>query len=91
VSELAEFTTPSTEQELWEPSLATTDESRVWVLRRHPLPRLRQSHAIVAVDWDAGVARASCGLELGPDVIDEVPEGGCMPCVLCIAATPLQV
>lgn len=87
MSEVAEYTAPSAEQEPWEPSLAA--DTRVWVMRRHHRLRLRQSHAIVAVDWAAGVARTSCGLELEPDAIDDVPEGGCMPCVLCIAATPL--
>jgi hypothetical protein len=86
VSEVAEHTTPNAEQVSWEPPL---DDSRVWVMRRHPRARLRQSHAIVTVDWNAGVARTSCGLGLRPDAIDDVPQGGCMPCVLCIAATPL--
>jgi hypothetical protein len=89
VSEVAAYAATSVERESCDPSPASTD-TRVWVLRRHPRVRLRQSHAIVTIDWDAGVARTSCGLELGPDAIDDIPEGGCMPCVLCVAATPLQ-
>jgi len=62
---------------------------RVWVLRRHVRVSLREAHAVVSVDWDAGVARTACGLGLRPESIADVPEGGCMPCVLCVAATPM--
>lgn len=86
MNEVVEYTALSAPQEACE---LPPDDSRVWVMRRHPMARLRQSHAIIAVDWDAGVARTSCGLGLRPDAIDDVPEGGCMPCVLCVAATPL--
>lgn len=87
MSEVAGYAAASVEQESCE-SLPTSTDRRVWVLRRHPRPRLRQSHAVVTVDWNAGVARTSCGLELSPDAIDDIPDGGCMPCVLCIASTP---
>lgn len=65
------------------------ESNRVWILRKHPRLSLRQAHAITAVDWQAGVARTSCGLELTPDAIGDVPAGGCLPCVFCVAATPL--
>ena len=45
---------------------------------------LRQSHAIVEVDWDSGVARTSCGLELQSHEITDIPAGGCMPCEACV-------
>ncbi|MFR9728473.1 hypothetical protein ACL03H_04525 [Saccharopolyspora sp. MS10] len=64
-------------------------EQRVWVLRRHHRVSLRQAHAITSVDWDAGLARAACGLGLRPDSITDVPAGGCMPCVLCVASLPV--
>ncbi|GAA3359370.1 hypothetical protein [Saccharopolyspora gregorii] len=64
-------------------------EQRVWVLRRHPRVSLRQAHAIVSVDWDAGVARTACGLGLRRDAIADVPAGGCMPCVSCVASIPV--
>lgn len=68
---------------------ATGPDQRVWVLRRHVRVSLREAHAIVTVDWDAGVARTACGLALRPESIADVPEGGCMPCVTCVAATPM--
>lgn len=86
MSEVAGNTATGAEQAAASPISA---DRRVWILRRHTSRRLRQAHAIVTVDWDAGVARTSCGLELGRDAIDDIPEGGCMPCVLCVAATPL--
>ncbi|WP_243788201.1 hypothetical protein [Saccharopolyspora gloriosae] len=64
-------------------------EQRVWVLRKHHRVSLRQAHAIVSVDWDAGLARTACGMGLRPDAIGDVPEGGCMPCVSCVAAMPV--
>lgn len=64
-------------------------DERVWILRRHRRVVLGQSHAVVSIDWSAGLARTSCGLGLRPDEIADVPMGGCMPCVLCVAATPL--
>jgi hypothetical protein len=92
VGDVAEYAAPTAGQAWPEPAAAlsaSTDDERVWVMRRHPRVRLRQAHAIVTVDWDAGVARASCGLELDPASIGDIPVGGCAPCVLCIAATPL--
>lgn len=65
-------------------------DNRVWVLRRHVRVTLRQSHAIVEVDWDAGIARTSCGLELQPGEITDIPAGGCMPCEACVGQTPRQ-
>lgn len=74
------------------PARSETAESpsdqRVWVLRVHRRVSLRQSHAVVSIDWRAGLARTSCGLGLQPDEVTNVPMGGCMPCVLCVAATP---
>jgi hypothetical protein len=67
----------------------TAADQRVWILRRHPRVTLREAHAIVAVDWNAGVARCACGLGLRPEEIDDVPAGGCMPCPLCVKETPL--
>lgn len=61
----------------------------VWVVRRHHRVSLRQAHAIVEVDQHRGAARALCGLELGPREIDDVPSGGCMPCVRCVASVPV--
>lgn len=89
MSEIAEYAAPTIEPASPEPVLATADDTRVWVMRRHPRHRLCQAHAIIAVDWAAGVARTSCGLELERDAIDDIPDGGCMPCIVCIAATPL--
>lgn len=86
MSEVAGYEAASVERAAPPPA---SPDRRVWVLRRHTSRRLRQAHAIVTVDWDAGVARTSCGLELDRDAIDDIPVGGCMPCVLCIAATPL--
>lgn len=63
-------------------------DPRVWVLRVHRRATLCQSHAVVQVDWNDGLALTSCGLGLQPDEIADVPSGGCMPCVLCVAATP---
>lgn len=64
-------------------------QQRVWVLRLHPRATFCQSHAVVSIDWSAGLTRTSCGLGLRPSEITDVPIGGCMPCVLCVAATPL--
>lgn len=61
----------------------------VWVMRRHARVTLREAHAIVEVDEARGVARALCGLELAPREIDDVPSGGCMPCVGCVVRIPL--
>lgn len=63
-------------------------DQRVWVLRVHERATLSQSHAVVSIDWAAGLAHTSCGLGLRPDEIANIPMGGCMPCVLCVAATP---
>lgn len=65
------------------------DTPCVWVMRRHVRVTLREAHAIVEVDHVRGAARALCGLELGPREIDDVPSGGCMPCVSCVARIPL--
>lgn len=67
-----------------------SDAPCVWVLRSHPRVSLREAHAIVEVDHDRGAARALCGLELGPREIDDVPGGGCMPCVRCVAKLPAR-
>ena len=61
----------------------------VWIMRRHHRVSLREAHAIVEVDQLRGAARALCGLELGPREIDDVPSGGCMPCVRCVARIPI--
>lgn len=60
----------------------------VWVMRRHHRVSLREAHAIVEVDHERGAARALCGLELGPREIEDVPSGGCMPCVRCVIEVP---
>ncbi len=65
----------------------TATNARVWVLRDHRRLTLRQAHAIVAVDHAEGVARAACGLALGPTEIGDIPSGGCMPCAACLAST----
>lgn len=64
------------------------DPACVWVMRRHYRISLREAHAIVEVDHDRGAARALCGLELGPREIEDVPAGGCMPCVRCVSQVP---
>lgn len=64
-------------------------DQRVWVLRKHRRVTLCQSHAVVSIDWDAGFAHTSCGLRLRPDELCDIPMDGCMPCVFCVAATPL--
>ncbi len=83
---------PSVAEGSARPRRASADsgsDQRVWVMRRHVRVSLREAHAIVTVDWEAGVARTACGLALRPESIGDVPEGGCMPCVTCVAATPL--
>ncbi|TDD41364.1 hypothetical protein [Saccharopolyspora elongata] len=62
-----------------------TDRQIVWVLHMHPGLTRRQAHGIVAVDFENGVARCLCGVELRPDEIGDVPSGGCQVCECCIA------
>jgi hypothetical protein len=66
-------------------SIENPSDQRVWVMRLHERVTLRQSHAVVSIDWAATIARTSCGLGLRFSEIAAVPRGGCMPCV---AATP---
>lgn len=65
--------------------------ARLWVLRWHNRVSLRQAHAVVRVDWLDRVARTSCGLALEPEEISDIPALGCMPCEMCVAATPLPI
>lgn len=69
-------------------SVENPPDQRVWVMRIHKRATLCQSHAVVSIDWNARLARTSCGLGLRSDELADVPKGGCMPCVLCVAATP---
>jgi len=58
-----------------------------WVLHTAASVTVRQAHAISRRDWQAGVARAACGLPLGHDTIGNIPSGGVLPCGRCLAAT----
>lgn len=86
---LAEAAEPYQTTALTPAASSSAAEQRVWILRLHHRVTLREAHAVVDVDWEAGVARTSCGLGLRPHEITDVPAGGGMPCVACIAATPL--